>query len=162
MQTNNVAVVSVNQVGLESVTSIELRSASGKIAGTRYVYSGNKSARELDADFKANGLKGKERKEAVRAALSGTRDYRWLVKNAVDRKLEQDGYVPDTTDMRKNGAVTRFSRVGARPTAETAKAVINSMTPAERLELLKELGVSVAVDKQEAKTLDVASEVVAA
>jgi hypothetical protein len=134
--------VGQNPVTLEMATSLELRSSSGRIVGTRLVYS-DKSAKELREAGKRAGLKGKALQEHVNNVLNGSRDTRWAMHDLAMRKMERDGYVPDATDFRSKSGVSKFVKVGARPTAEQARNVIAAMSPEEKLEFFKSIGLEV-------------------
>lgn len=95
-------------VTFQGVTGMAIRSAKGRVVGSRITFAGEVPASQVRKDLRAQGLMGKELTEAVNEVLTGAKDMAWARHDAAISLLRSNGYVPDYVDARKTGATARF------------------------------------------------------
>ena len=124
----------------DSTRSVAIRSAKGKEVGHKY-FVGAKSATEIKAVGKANGLKGKALQRFVNEALGNETAARRVTITAAVASLHEAGYVPDTVTVRTKTADIRFVKPQG-PSAAEVEAKVASDANAKLRALLVAQGMS--------------------
>ena len=88
----------------QSPTTVTIR------GGSRIVFSGQRTAKDIKAELKEEGLKGRKLAESVNEILSGQKSVRNTIGMAKAQALLEQGYVADYVDMTTNGAKMVFTR----------------------------------------------------
>lgn len=108
--TTAIAAIAVGTSRIElpmGMTIADRTTKSGKVMGTRLVFTGAKSAADLRAEGKASGMKGKALDAYVNKSLRGdVAAAAWVRHDAVMSGLRSAGVVP--TDLLPNKAGTKF------------------------------------------------------
>ena len=115
---------------------------SGKTLGTRFTFSGERSAKEVKEALQAADpkLKGNQLSIAANKVLCGTTDVAWATFGVWVSGVRSKGFQPDVADLKARSASARFIKPGDSVPTITAEDVAK-MTPEKKAELLKALGV---------------------
>lgn len=126
----------------ESTRSATIYSAKGKEVGKKF-FVGDKSATEIKALGKTQGLKGKALQRFVNEALGNETAARRVTITAAVASLHEAGYVPDTVTVRTKTADIRFVKPQG-PSAAEVEARVNSDANAKLRALLLAKGMTEA------------------
>lgn len=96
----------------ERFNTTVLKSARGKVLGTRTTFTTTGSAKDIKESLKAKGKTGKDLKDAVNAVLRGEIDLRTQLGVAWLQASYAEGFVPDIGDLRKNSGSLKLVKAG--------------------------------------------------
>lgn len=124
-----------------SLNGEAITSANGNITGSRFELGSEGCAKNIKAQLKARGYKGRDLSKRVNSVLRGESDIRSQLAAAFVTAASQQGYVPDVAELRKSTGVLRFIKP-SEPKAKKVKvtpADVKAMSAEERQELLDAL-----------------------
>ena len=104
---------------------------TNRVLCTRQHFTGSLSAKDIRAELKAGGVKGKELTRRVNQTLSGEKNMRDQLGAAWLQAAIQDGYTCDKGELRKNTGNLRLVKV-----TEVKKEEVKATTVEQALEAL--------------------------
>ena len=134
MNNNNNAVATV-----QLPASRQLMGRNGKVAGERFTFAGEMTAKELREKYKAAGLKGVALKRKVNDTLAGKAQAATVMAGALLTTLCTQGYVPDYADKRDKSATIKLVRQSDIRATKAEEINVEAMSQEDRDALLEAL-----------------------